>query len=135
MMMYLAIWISNDTYTQILMGPDNKKLTSRYIFRLVRVKYFGRKKNIVSFSIMHLEFIGYLKAPTLIAWLRNLVIRLHIIDFVGIQMMILCHTWSAVFHTKCNKTSSEPNHLELMDMAIKNLVKDGATNTLLQFQC
>ncbi|RDX60320.1 hypothetical protein CR513_61541, partial [Mucuna pruriens] len=94
--------------------PNDKKLTSGYVFMMARGAISWKK------------FIACFAASTHVVWLRNFMVGLCIVESIVRPLRIFCDNNVATFYTKNNKTYSGSKHFELRYMIIRDLVKDGS---------
>ena len=75
---------------------------------------------------MQEKFIACFFVGTHAIWLRNLMIGLHIVNYIARPLKIFWDSNASMFYTKNNKIYRGSKHLDLKYLTVKDLVKDGS---------
>jgi hypothetical protein len=106
---------------------DDLLSTSGYIFMMAggAISWRSKKQEDAASSTMLAEFVACFHASSQAVWLRNLVMRLRVVDSVARPLRIFCDNSAAVFFTKNNKRSNGSKHLDLKYLSVRGFVKKG----------
>ena len=81
---------------------NDRKSTSGYIFMLAggAISWKSVKQSLIASSTMYAEFVACYGASSQAVWLRNLILELHVVDFISRPIVIYCDNNAAMFYSK-----------------------------------
>lgn len=108
-------------------SQDSKRSTLGYIYMLAGgvVSLLSAKKTLTVSSIMAVEFIACYEASNHGILLRNIVIRLQIVEVIERPLKLYCDNKSVVLYSNNNRSPTNLKHIDIKFLVVKERVQSG----------
>jgi hypothetical protein len=105
---------------------NTKRSTSGYVFKFAggAILWISFKQNVITSSMMYVEFVTYYEATGQVMWLNKFVPDLRVVDNIERLLKLYYNNEPAIIYAHNNKKTKSVKHINNMFYVVKKKIQD-----------